>query len=121
MMPTAADFRVINDLARSLTPAEPLTFRFDVPASLARGPREPQSVLLVKYFLEGASALTFEVSLNGTRLSENSGSGSHLLLNMEAFDAQLLLPGENQLDVRFLRGLGVIRIADMVVHFRIQF
>ncbi len=118
-MPLAADFRVIKDLVDLLEVERPLQFHFDTPINQARGGGQPQSYLLVKYFLEGASALTWELTLNGTRLFESSGSGSHLLVNMEAFDANLLLPGENQVELRVIRGFGVIRVADMVVHYHV--
>lgn len=118
-MPTVADFRAVHDTVHHLSLERPLVCRFEMPPHLARTAGEPQCVLLVKYFLEGASALTWELLLNGTRLFESSGSGSHLLMNMEAFDANVLLPGENVIECRFIRGLGTIRIADMVVHFRV--
>ena len=118
-MPTAADFRVVQDKVHHLTLERPLVCHFEMPPNLSRAPSDPQCVLLTKYFLEGASGLTWKLSLNGTPLFESSGSGSHLLLNMEAFDANVLLPGENLIECRLIRGLGVIRIADMVVHFRV--
>lgn len=118
-MPIAADFRVINDFAHKLEPDKPLSYNFDLPSNLLRGGDQPRSVILVKYFLEGASALTWELCLNGSRLFESSGSGSHLLMNMEAFDANLLLPGENQVEIRLTHGLGTIRIADMVVNYHV--
>jgi hypothetical protein len=119
-MHAAADFRVINALPHKLEPGKPLSYTFDLPSNLARGSGQTQSVILVKYFLEGASALTWELCLNGSRLFESSGSGSHLLMNMEAFDANLLLPGENQIEIRLKQGLGVVRIADMVVNYHIN-
>jgi hypothetical protein len=119
-MSIAADFRVINARAHKLETDKPLRYPFEVPGHVARGGDQPQSVILVKYFLEGASALTWELYLNGTRLLANSGSGSHLLMTMEAFDATLLLPGENRVEIRWVHGLGTIRIADMVVHFHVN-
>jgi hypothetical protein len=119
-MPIAADFRVINALAHKLEAEKPLSYTFAVPSHLARGGDQPQSVILIKYFLEGASALTWELHLNGSRLLQNSGSGSHLLMTMEAFDSNLLLPGENRVDIRLTHGLGTIRIADMVIHFHVS-
>ena len=119
-MPIAADFRVINDLAHKLEPSKPLTYNFELPLNVARGGDQPRSVLLVKYFLEGASGLTWELCLNGSRLFESSGSGSQLLLTMEAFDAHLLLPGENQVEIRWKQGVGVVRIADTVVNYHIN-
>jgi hypothetical protein len=41
-------------------------------------------------------------------------------MTMEAFDATLLLPGENRVEIRLVHGLGTIRIADMVVHFHVN-
>lgn len=119
-MNVAADFRVINDPAHKLEEGKPLKFTFEIPATVARGGDQPQSVLMVKYFLEGASGLSWELLLNGTQLIETSGSGSHLSLNMEAFDAHLLVSGENQVEVRRLHGLGTVRIGDMVVHFHVN-
>jgi hypothetical protein len=116
-MSVVAGFRVVNDLARKLDEGKPLMLSFDVPAAVARGGDQPQCVVMVKYFLEGASGLTWDFCLNGSRLFESSGSGSHLLLNMEAFDSALLLPGENQVQIHRKHGVGTIRIADIVVHF----
>ena len=118
-MSVAADFRVINDVAHKLGPGENHRCTFDIPNHVSRGGGQPQNVLLIKYFLEGASALTWELHLNGTRLMESSGSGSHLLMTMEAFDANLLLPGENQIEIQVTHGLGTVRIADMVVNFHV--
>jgi hypothetical protein len=119
-MPMVGDFRVINDLAHKVDVGETLRFTFDVPGNVSRGGGQPQIVMFVKYFLEGASALTWGLYLNGSRLMENSGSGSHLLMAMEAFDANLLLPGENLVEIKVTHGLGVIRIADMMVHFHVN-
>jgi hypothetical protein len=119
-MPIAADFRVINGSAQKLEPGKPLTYNFELPSNVARGGDQTRCVLLVKYFLEGASGLTWELCLNGSRLFESSGSGSHLLLTMEAFDAHRLLPGDNQVEIRWKQGLGVVRIADTVVNYHIN-
>ena len=119
-MPIAADFRVINDVAHKLEPDRPFVCNFELPMNVARGGDQPRSVLLVKYFLEGASGLTWELCLNGSRLFESSGSGSHLSLTMEAFDAHLLLPGENHIEISWKQGLGVVRIADTVVNYHIN-
>lgn len=118
-MKIVADFRVINDFAIELTAEKPLQFNFEIPGNLARGGDQSKSAILVKYFLEGASALTWDISLNATRLLESSGSGSHLLMNMEAFEANLLLPGENCVEIRWLRGLGIVRIADMMINYHV--
>jgi hypothetical protein len=69
-MPMAADFRVINNLSHKLESEKPLTCDFVLPLNLSRGGDQPQSVLLVKYFLEGASALTWELCLNGSLVRE---------------------------------------------------
>lgn len=118
-MAIAADFRVIDHVAGKLGSGEAHAFPFDIPTNVNRGGGQPKNVLLVKYFLEGASALTWELYLNGTRLLESSGSGSHLLMTMEAFDPNLLLPGENQIEIKVTHGLGSLRIGDTMVNFHV--
>ena len=119
-MAIAADFRVIDHVAGKLASGEAHTFKLDIPANVIRGGGQPKSVMLVKYFLEGASALTWELLLNGTRLLESSGSGSHLLMTMEAFDSNLLLAGENQIEIKVTHGLGTLRIGDTMVNFHVN-
>ena len=76
-------------------------------------------MILVKFDLEGASGLTWTLSLNGTLLLRTSGSGSDLITTMEAFDAQLLLAGENLVEIRVTQGVGAVKIGDIVVHYHI--
>src|SRR5688572_3453372 len=107
-MPLAADFRVINDAGHRLVTGQQVGFACEIPSNLNRAEAQPQSVLFVKFSLEGASALTWELHLNGSLLLTFSGSGSDLITTMEAFDATRLLPGENQVQVHVTHGLGAV-------------
>jgi hypothetical protein len=119
-MPLAGDFRVVNDAPHKLVAGQEATFTCDIPPHIDRADASLKSVILVKFSLEGASALTWELSLNGSLLLTFSGSGSDLITTIEAFDSHLLLAGENQVRIRATHGLGAVKIADTVVHYHVH-
>jgi len=116
-MPRVADFRVVNDHPRRLVAGEEAEFACEIPPNVSHSSGDPKSYVLLKFKLEGASALSWELRLGGKTLLITSGSGSNLITTTEAFEASLLLPGENTFTVRVTQGIGAIRIEDMVVHF----
>lgn len=119
-MPIVGDFRVVNDLPHKLTAGQQFSVAFEIPPNLCRTGEQPRSVILVKFALEGASALTWELHLNGATLFTFSGSGSNLLTTMEAFSASRLLVGENQVEVKATHGMGAVKVADIVVNYHVQ-
>ena len=83
-MPLAADFRVVNDVPHKLAPGQQIDFCCEIPPNLSRSDARAQSVIFVKFNLEGASGLTWELYLNGSLLLTPGGSGNDLILTMEA-------------------------------------
>ena len=119
-MPRVADFRIFNDRVRRLEPGNSVELTCEIPPILCHSSQDPQSYVCLKFKLEGASGLLWELHLNGTLLLRTAGSGSNLLTTIEAFDPQLLLPGENTFDIRVKQGLGAVHIEDAVVHYHIE-
>jgi hypothetical protein len=119
-MPLAADFRIANDLSRRITAGEDITFTFAAPENVYRDDIEPKSYVGLKYQLEGAGALRLELFVNGTSVLWTRGSGSEIHTTFEAFQANLLRPGQNTVAVRVTEGTGTVGIADIVVHYHVH-
>lgn len=119
-MARVADFRVVNDENRRLEAGQKLHRVCEIPPNLAHQGTDPQSVVFVKFNLEGASGLTWELRINGSLVLTTSGSGSDLITTMEAFDASVLLTGENHFEFRVTKGLGAVKVEDVTVHYHVE-
>jgi hypothetical protein len=117
-MPIVADFRVANDALRHLSVGADAAFTFEAPETLCRD-LHPQGLVLVKYHFEAASALKWELFLNGSLVLWAQGSGTSVHTTFEVFDAKLLHPGLNQVSVRVAGGIGRLGIADLVLHYHV--
>jgi len=118
-MALVADFRVVNDAARKVRAGENAVFACEIPPNLSHGGQQPKSLLLVKFRTDRAVGLSWEIYLNGALLLATSGSGSSVMTTVEAFEANIMLRGENELEVRVTQGEGALWIADTVLHYHI--
>jgi len=119
-MSLVADFRVFNDHSQHLKAGQQTVFRVEIPVNLDHTADSSKSVVYLKYSLEGASSLKWELFLNGTLLLWTTSSGSKISMTMEAFEAKLLLPGENEFVFRVPSGTGTVRVADATVHYHVN-